>query len=125
MLDGAGDTVMKTTLDPALMASQSGGQGEDHFQIVTAQRGQGWERGGTRVCGSPEEAPDSSWEVRRTSWRRRCELSSEGRARWVPGEGGIRGRGTACTEAQSEGKGGTFEEQNKRQQVRVGVEDGD
>lgn len=50
-------------------------------------------------------------------------LSSEGRAGWVPGEGGIHGRVT--TQTRSEGKGGAFEEQTEGQQVRVGLGDGD
>lgn len=67
VLDGAGDTVMKTALGPALMGRRE----EDHFQRVIVQRGQGWEGGGEQVNESPGEAPDSPWEVRRASWRRR------------------------------------------------------
>lgn len=50
-----------------------------------------------------------------------CELSSEGRDKWVPGEEGIHDRETT----RSEGKGGALEEQNEKQLVRVRVEDGD
>ena len=41
------------------------------------------------------------------------------------GEKGIHGRGMLPTKAGNEGQGGIFEEQNERQQVMVGVEDGD
>lgn len=58
---------------------------------------------------------------RRTFWRRRCELSSGGRAKWVPGEESIHDRETA----RSEGKGGTLEEQNEKQPVRGRVGDRD
>lgn len=69
VLDGAGDTVMKTAQLSWLHSP--GRREEDHFQRVTAQRGQGWEGGGEQVNESPGKAPDSPWEVRRASWRRR------------------------------------------------------
>lgn len=82
--------------------------------------------GGTRGYGNPEEMPDLSWEVSENILEEEtCELSPEERARWVPGEEGIHDRAMAYTKARSEGKGGTFEEQNEWQQVRVRMEDGD
>lgn len=81
-----------------------------HFQTVITQRDQD-QAGETQGPMKPEEAPDSSWEVREDVLEKEmCDLNSEGKARRVPREEGIHGRGMVYTEARSEGKGGMFEE---------------